>query len=81
MTELLPGHGPQVRDPEGWLAFYRDHRQQRLDQVRAALAAGASSVDDVVSRVYGGLDPAVRPAAEQSVRAQLDHLRGLDASS
>ena len=41
MVEILPGHGPVVTDPAGWLAFYRTHRLERLDQVRAALAGGA----------------------------------------
>ena len=40
VTAILPGHGPVVTDPEGVLTFYREHRQQRLDQVRAALRQG-----------------------------------------
>jgi glyoxylase-like metal-dependent hydrolase (beta-lactamase superfamily II) len=74
VTELLPGHGPRVEAPAAWLDHYRRHREERLDQVRAAVAAGADSVDEVVSQVYAGIDPAVRPAAEQSVRAQLAYL-------
>jgi hypothetical protein len=42
-----------------------------LAQVRAALQEGALGVQQVLDRVYGDLDPGVRPAAEQSVRAQL----------
>ena len=38
VVEILPGHGPVVDDPAGWLAFYRTHRLERLDQVRAALS-------------------------------------------
>ena len=75
VTELLPGHGPRVSDPAGWLAHYQRHREQRLDQVRAALAAGDRTVEEVVRRVYADVDPAVRAAAAQSVRAQLDHLQ------
>jgi glyoxylase-like metal-dependent hydrolase (beta-lactamase superfamily II) len=78
VAELLPGHGPRVSAPAAWLAHYRQHRTDRLNQVRAALAAGDGSVEEVVSRVYRGIDPSVRPAAEQSVRAQLDYLQGLD---
>jgi glyoxylase-like metal-dependent hydrolase (beta-lactamase superfamily II) len=74
VTELLPGHGPRVEKPTEWLAFYRRHREERLDQVRSALAAGDRSVQEVVARVYAGIDPSVLPAAEQSVRAQLDYL-------
>ena len=78
VTELLPGHGPRVADPAAWLGFYRRHRQERLDQVRSALSAGDRSVEAVVSRVYAGIDRSVRPAAEQSVRAQLDYLQDLE---
>lgn len=75
VVELLPGHGPRVDEPAAWIAHYRRHREERLDQVRTALAGGARSVEDVVSRVYAGIDPAVRPAAEQSVQAQLAYLQ------
>lgn len=75
VAELLPGHGPVVDEPAAWIAHYRRHREERLDQVRSALAAGDRTVEEVVARVYAGIDPAVRPAAEQSVRAQLAHLR------
>ena len=71
---LLPGHGP-VRDDAGALAReYLVHRAQRLDQVRAALKAGASTPEDVVRRVYADVDQSLWPAAELSVRAQLDYL-------
>jgi glyoxylase-like metal-dependent hydrolase (beta-lactamase superfamily II) len=81
VTELLPGHGPRVGDPTGWLAFYSRHREERLDQVRSALAAGDRSVAEVVARVYADIDRSVWPAAEQSVRAQLDYLEGPDRRS
>lgn len=78
VVELLPGHGPRVAEPAGRLEAYRQHRHERLQQVRAALAGGARGVDAVVERVYGDVDPSVRPAAEQSVRAQLEHLGALE---
>jgi glyoxylase-like metal-dependent hydrolase (beta-lactamase superfamily II) len=73
---LLPGHGPLLPDPAGVLDYYITHRQERLDQVRAALAAGARTPAEVVDMVYADTDPAVRGAAEWSVRAQLDYLNG-----
>ncbi len=72
---LLPGHGPLLADPAGVLDYYIEHRRQRLDQVRAALAAGARTPAEVVAIVYADVDRAVWPAAELSVRAQLDYLR------
>jgi glyoxylase-like metal-dependent hydrolase (beta-lactamase superfamily II) len=74
VVEILPGHGPVVTDPGGWLAYYQEHRLERLDQVRAALAAGARTPAEVVERVYAEVDRSLWPAAEQSVRAQLAYL-------
>ena len=71
---LLPGHGPLLNDPAGVLDYYIAHRQERLGQVRAALAAGARTPAEVVEIVYADVDRAVWPAAEVSVRAQLDYL-------
>ena len=74
VVEILPGHGPVVTDPGGWLAYYREHRLERLDQVRAAVAAGAHTPAEVVAQVYAEVDRRLWPAAEQSVRAQLAYL-------
>ena len=74
ISEILPGHGPVVTDPAGWLTYYYEHRQERLDQVRSAVAAGARTAAEVVATVYADVDRRVWPAAEQSVRAQLDYL-------
>jgi glyoxylase-like metal-dependent hydrolase (beta-lactamase superfamily II) len=71
---LLPGHGPLLSDPAGVLDYYIAHRKERLDQVRTALAAGASTPSEIVAIVYADVDPALWPAAELSVRAQLDFL-------
>ncbi|GAA3637210.1 MBL fold metallo-hydrolase [Microlunatus ginsengisoli] len=74
VERLLPGHGPVVDDPAGWLAFYRQHRRERLEQVREALAAGDTTAAEVVARVYADVDRSVWPAAERSVAAQLQFL-------
>ena len=77
---LLPGHGPLLADPAGVIDYYIAHRRERLDQVRAALAAGARTPAEIVAVVYAEVDRALWPAAEQSVRAQLDYLAGPDLS-
>ena len=74
---ILPGHGPLLSDPAGVLDYYIAHRRERLDQVRGALAAGAKTPPEVVAIVYADVDRSLWPAAEQSVRAQLDYLNGL----
>ena len=65
------------------LDHYISHRQQRLDQVRDAVAqlrsggvADAAGLPrQVVETVYADVDPVLWGAAELSVRAQLEHLR------
>jgi len=71
----LPGHGPALADCAAAAAFYLTHRRARLDQVRAVVAAGATTPAQVVDAVYGGLDAVLRPAAELSARAQLAYVR------
>ncbi len=73
---LLPGHGPMLADPIGILDYYLAHRAERLDQVRSALAAGARTPAEIVAMIYTDVDRSVWPAAEWSVRAQLDYLAG-----
>lgn len=75
LVQLLPAHGPARPDPGEVIASYQAHRLDRLEQVRAAVAAGARTPMDVVERVYDDVDRAVWPAAERSVRAQLDYLQ------
>ena len=77
---LLPGHGPAGGEARQRATAYLAHRAQRLDQVRAALAAGAGSPQDVVRRVYADVDEQLWPAAELSVRAQLDYLAATEGS-
>jgi glyoxylase-like metal-dependent hydrolase (beta-lactamase superfamily II) len=71
---ILPGHGPALTDPAGTLDYYIAHRAERLDQVRSALAAGAKTPAEIVAMIYTDVDKSLWPAAEWSVRAQLDYL-------
>ncbi|GAB2563515.1 MBL fold metallo-hydrolase [Kribbella endophytica] len=74
VARLLPGHGPVIDDPAGVLTYYLDHRRDRLAQVRAAVAAGHTTAEAIVENVYADVDKSLWPAAERSVRAQLDYL-------
>ena len=74
VTSLLPGHGPTVDDAAATVTFYLQHRAERLDQVRDAVARGARTAHDVVETVYADVPRSVWPAAEQSVQAQLEYL-------
>ncbi|MBV8929851.1 MAG: MBL fold metallo-hydrolase, partial [Mycobacteriaceae bacterium] len=74
---VLPGHGPDLPDLEAVADMYLTHRQERLDQIRAALAAlgDDASVRQIVEYVYTDVDEKLWDAAEWSVQAQLDYLR------
>jgi glyoxylase-like metal-dependent hydrolase (beta-lactamase superfamily II) len=75
---IWPGHGPVVDDALAVLDFYLAHRRERLEQVREALRALGpdASPRQVVEQVYVDVDPVLWGAAELSVRAQLEYLRG-----
>ncbi len=74
---VLPGHGPDLPDLEAVTAMYLTHREERLDQVRAALGelGEDASARQVVEHVYTDVDEKLWDAAEKSVEAQLDYLR------
>ncbi|MDQ6849641.1 MAG: MBL fold metallo-hydrolase [Actinomycetota bacterium] len=74
---VLPGHGPELENAGAAAEFYLAHREERLQQVRAALdSLGPSAIArEIVETVYADVDHAVWPAAEMSVEAQLAYLR------
>jgi glyoxylase-like metal-dependent hydrolase (beta-lactamase superfamily II) len=85
VTAVWPGHGPVIDDALAVLDHYLAHRQQRLEQVREAVRDLAPGSDEepgeglarrVVERVYADVDPVLWGAAELSVRAPIDYLRG-----
>jgi glyoxylase-like metal-dependent hydrolase (beta-lactamase superfamily II) len=71
---VLPGHGPVLGDAYGAISYYQRHRAERLAQVELALAAGARTLYEIVQVVYADVDRALWPAAELSVRAQVEYL-------
>jgi glyoxylase-like metal-dependent hydrolase (beta-lactamase superfamily II) len=77
---VLPGHGPELADAGAVARAYLAHREGRLAQVRAVLAElPEATALDVVERVYTDVDRALWPAAELSVRAQLEYLNSESA--
>ncbi|MFB7915225.1 MBL fold metallo-hydrolase [Streptomyces sp. NPDC056061] len=71
---VLPGHGPVLEDAQGAVDFYLAHRAHRLAQVETAVEAGHGTPTEVVAHVYADVDQSLWPAAELSVRAQLEYL-------
>jgi glyoxylase-like metal-dependent hydrolase (beta-lactamase superfamily II) len=75
VSVVLPGHGPVIDRPVDVLDYYLAHRQERLEQIRAALDAGDQDAAAIVRRVYADVDEVLWPAATLSVLAQLEYLR------
>jgi glyoxylase-like metal-dependent hydrolase (beta-lactamase superfamily II) len=74
---VLPGHGPELPSAGRIATAYLAHRAERLEQVRAAVAAGHLTAEQVVAEVYGPLEDELARAARMSAQAQLVYL-GLD---
>jgi glyoxylase-like metal-dependent hydrolase (beta-lactamase superfamily II) len=74
---VLPGHGPELPSAGEVARAYLAHREDRLEQVRAALGALGpdAGVQAVVELVYADVDRVLWPAAALSVQAQLAYLR------
>lgn len=71
---VLPGHGPVLEDAQGAVEFYLAHRAHRLAQIETAVENGHRTPGAVVEHVYADVDRSLWPAAELSVRAQLEYL-------
>jgi len=74
---VLPGHGPDLADLEAVSDMYLSHREERLDQVRAALRelGDDATARQIVEHVYTDIDEKLWDAAEWSVQAQVNYLR------
>ena len=68
---IYPGHGPLVADAPAKLREYLDHREEREQQVIAALTEGAATVAELVETIYAAYPEDVRPLAARSVTAHL----------
>lgn len=73
-ARVLPGHGPEILRPGALLQGYIAHRRRREEQVLEALATDPGTPGTLAARIYDRLPEALRPAAEESVRAHLDKL-------
>lgn len=74
---ICPGHGPVVLPPRGGqlVQWYIDHREQREQQILAALARGFSDVKSITRAVYPrNLRQGLRAGAERNVATHLEKL-------
>ena len=73
---ICPGHGQTIHNGEARIRWYLHHRQEREDQVLAALEQGAETVDEAVTAVYPrNLRKNLRGAAARNVSTHLAKLR------
>ena len=67
----LPGHGHPVTDPAAMLRFQIAHREERMAQILAGLAAGPADAGKLARAIYTDVDPRLLPAARRNVLATL----------
>jgi len=74
---ICPGHGPVVAPPRGseLVRWYISHREEREQQILAALAQGVSEVKAITQHVYPpDLPEGLRHGAERNVATHLQKL-------
>jgi glyoxylase-like metal-dependent hydrolase (beta-lactamase superfamily II) len=74
LTQIAPGHGPLVDDPDAKLDEYVAHRLDRERRLVAALDAGKRTVDELLDDAWSDAPAALRPAAAVTLAAHLDKL-------
>jgi glyoxylase-like metal-dependent hydrolase (beta-lactamase superfamily II) len=72
---IFPAHGPTRDDAVALIDHYIAHRLEREQQVLDAIAAGATTVEEMRARIYPDLDPRLHGAAEIQITAHLIKLR------
>jgi glyoxylase-like metal-dependent hydrolase (beta-lactamase superfamily II) len=72
---IYPAHGPCIDDGAAKLREYIAHREQREEEVLAALGDGRHTISEIVSLVYAAYPESLHPAARMSVCSHLLKLR------
>ena len=73
-----PAHGKKVTKPRQLVRGMMGHRKQRERQILTLLEEAPHAIVDMVPKMYKGLDPRLKGAAGQSVRAHLIDLQNRD---
>ncbi|MEM9609594.1 MAG: MBL fold metallo-hydrolase [Actinomycetota bacterium] len=69
-----PTHGPAITEPHAHVRAFIAHREERLDQIRAALRPGPATIAELVPRMYADVAKALWRPAAATVYAALLHL-------
>lgn len=72
---IYPAHGPVREDAVALIDEYIAHRLERERQIVDAVAAGATSAQELRARIYPELDERLHRAAEIQITAHLIKLR------
>jgi glyoxylase-like metal-dependent hydrolase (beta-lactamase superfamily II) len=67
----LPGHGPALQNPGGYVASLLRHRQLRENAIAAIIAEESMAPGDISRVLYSKTDPVLRNAAERNVLSHL----------
>lgn len=70
----MPGHGPAIEEPKAVLKHLIKHRKERERQVHDCLLSGMHKIEDIVRKLYQGLDAGLFVPACKSVEAHILHL-------
>ena len=70
-----PAHGEPVTNPQQFVRGLGGHRKQRERQILKLVGEGVGTIEDMVPRMYKGIDERLYPAAGRSVLAHLIDLR------
>jgi glyoxylase-like metal-dependent hydrolase (beta-lactamase superfamily II) len=71
-----PTHGPAITEPQDFVRTFIAHRREREAGILDCLRAGVGRIEEIVERLYAGLQPGLRRAAGRSVHAHLIDLVG-----
>jgi glyoxylase-like metal-dependent hydrolase (beta-lactamase superfamily II) len=66
-----PAHGEPVTNPQRFARSLAGHRKQREGQILRLVRDGVGVIEDMVPRMYSGIDKQLYPAAGRSVLAHL----------
>jgi len=70
-TAIYPAHGPRIANGEAKIREYIAHRNEREDQILAALHDGCARIPEIVARVYAAYPRQLHAAAGSSVCSHL----------
>jgi glyoxylase-like metal-dependent hydrolase (beta-lactamase superfamily II) len=74
LSVIFGGHGPAIANPYAKLAEYISHRLDRENKILQAVREGATTPQDIVTRVYTDVSAKAHAMAERAVLAHLEKL-------